>query len=520
MKSAVIYARYSSDRQTEQSIEGQLRVCREYAKREGYTILGEYIDRALTGRTDQRPDFQRMIADSKSGAWNAVIVYKLDRFSRDKYDAVIYKRKLRQNGVRVISAMENIADSPEGVLTESLLEGMAEYYSKDLSQKTLRGLRESAYKCQTTGPMPLGYETGPSKEYVINEAEAPIVRITFSRYASGDTMDGIAEHLNRSGYRTRKGVQFRVTTVHNILTNPKYTGLYVYQDIVIADGIPALVDQETWKAVQDRMRANKKAPARAKAKIEYLLSGKVYCGTCKTSMIGESGTGRGKLTYAYYKCGARKRGEGCDKKPVRKEVLERRVVQATLQQVLQPDIIKRMAHNAAELMRKARADDTELKALQAQYRETVSAYNNLMVAIEQAPLPGLLERARQHEEKKAQLENAIAEQKTQTPLISEEDMAKWISRFANGSVDDMDYCRKVIDTFVTKVYVYDDKLIITYNYSGDDRTKDVSIEDIEAELNVSDLTPNGEPKKDYPNTELEPRCGTNGFWIIVRLPER
>lgn len=493
MKKAVIYARYSSDKQTEQSIEGQLRVCEEFAKREEYLIVGRYIDRALTGRSDQRPDFQRMIADSKNGLWESVIVYKLDRFSRDKYDAVIYKRKLRLNGVRVVSAMENIADSPEGVLVESLLEGMAEYYSKDLSQKTLRGLRESAYKCQTTGPIPLGYRAGPDKTYIVDEKTAPIVHIVFEKYAAGETIKEIANYLNSRGYRTRKGAKFGVSGLHNMLTNKKYIGVYSFQDIEIEDGIPPLISKAVWKAVQARMEANKKAPARAKAKVEYLLSGKVFCGICKSPVIGESGTGRGGVLYTYYKCADRKRGGACKSKPVKKDWLERRVVQATMQQVLQPDIIQRMAHNMTEVMRKDRENDGELKSLQAQYRETVVAYDNLMIAIEQAPLPGLLERARLQEEKKAQLEVAIANQKTRTPQVSEDDLVKWLSDFAGGNIDDITYRRKIIDTFVSAVYIYVDKLIITYNYSGEDRTKKIPIEEIEAGLNVSDLNDCGEP---------------------------
>ena len=124
MKTAVIYARYSCDNQTEQSIDGQLRVCTEYAKNNDILILDTYIDRAMTGTNDNRPDFQRMIKDSAKKNWDYVLVYKLDRFSRNKYETVIHKKTLRDNGVKVLSAMENIPDTPEGIILESLLEGM------------------------------------------------------------------------------------------------------------------------------------------------------------------------------------------------------------------------------------------------------------------------------------------------------------------------------------------------------------------------------------------------------------
>lgn len=123
MKTAVIYARYSSDSQTEQSIEGQMRICEEYAKKNNIVILDKYIDRAMTGTNDNRPDFQRMLKDSDSRTWNYVLVYKLDRFSRNKYEMAVHKKTLKDNGVRVISATEYIPDSPEAIILESMLEG-------------------------------------------------------------------------------------------------------------------------------------------------------------------------------------------------------------------------------------------------------------------------------------------------------------------------------------------------------------------------------------------------------------
>lgn len=123
IKTAVIYARYSSDSQTEQSIEGQLRVCEEYAQKNDILILDTYIDRAMTGTNDNRPDFQRMIKDSNRKEWTYVIVYKLDRFSRNKYEMAMHKKQLKDNGTKVISATEFIPDTPEGIIFESMLEG-------------------------------------------------------------------------------------------------------------------------------------------------------------------------------------------------------------------------------------------------------------------------------------------------------------------------------------------------------------------------------------------------------------
>ncbi len=146
MKTAVIYARYSCDNQTEQSIDGQLRVCEEYAQRNNILILNTYIDRAMTGTNDNRPDFQKMLKDSNRKEWDYVLVYKLDRFSRNKYETAIHKKTLRDNGVKVLPAMENIPDTPEGIILESLLEGMNQYYSAELAQKVSRGMKETRRK--------------------------------------------------------------------------------------------------------------------------------------------------------------------------------------------------------------------------------------------------------------------------------------------------------------------------------------------------------------------------------------
>ena len=148
---AVIYARYSSDNQREESIEGQLRECKAFAKAKGLQIVGTYIDRALSAKTDNRPQFQKMIRDSAQKKFELVIVWKLDRFSRNRYDSARYKAALKKNGVRVVSATEAISEGAEGILLEALLEGMAEYYSADLGEKVLRGMTDNALKCKYNG---------------------------------------------------------------------------------------------------------------------------------------------------------------------------------------------------------------------------------------------------------------------------------------------------------------------------------------------------------------------------------
>lgn len=224
MKTAVIYARYSSDKQNEQSIEGQLRVCQDFAKRNDIIILDTYIDRAMTGTNDKRAEFQRMIKDSEKHNFEIVLVYKLDRFSRNKYETAMHKKTLRDNGVKIVSAMENIPDTPEGIILESLLEGMAEYYSAELAQKVRRGRNESRQKGNYVGGgVPYGYKV-ENKKLVINSEEAEIVKYIYQEYSNGVFVRDIISTLTEKRIFNR-GKIFARNTVYDMLKRELYSGI-------------------------------------------------------------------------------------------------------------------------------------------------------------------------------------------------------------------------------------------------------------------------------------------------------
>ena len=296
---AVIYARYSSDNQREESIEGQIRECKAYAERNSITILSSYIDRAFSAKTDNRPDFQRMIKDSAKGLFDVIIVWKLDRFARNRYDSAHYKAILKKNGVKVLSAMEAIAEDSTGILLESLLEGYAEFYSAELSEKVIRGRTENALKCKWNGGcLPVGLTVDSEKHYVIDPLTAPAVLEAFKLYAEGKTVTQIVDILNEKGIQSRHGKPLSINSVTNMLHNRKYIGEYKYRNIIHKNGIPAIVPIELFEKVQKRLAKNKKAPARYKAKEEnYLLTTKLFCGKCGAFMVGESGTSKTGRIY-------------------------------------------------------------------------------------------------------------------------------------------------------------------------------------------------------------------------------
>ncbi len=275
---AVIYARYSCDNQREESIE-QLRECKAYLERQGMTFVRSYIDRAMSAKTDNRPEFQQMIKESAKGGFDAVVVWKLDRFARNRYDSAHYKGILRKNGVKVVSATEQISEGAEGIILVSVLEGFAEYYSAELPEKVIRGMTENALKCQYNGGcVPVGYTIDENKRYQIDEQTAPFIRDAFEMYASGSMVKEIAAYLNNNGVLSSAKKPFTKTTVAAIFQNRKYIGEYKYRDVCVPDGVPRIVSDETFARVQERVAKNRYAPGRFVAKEEYLLTTKLICG--------------------------------------------------------------------------------------------------------------------------------------------------------------------------------------------------------------------------------------------------
>ena len=462
---AVIYARYSSDNQREESIEGQLRECKEYADQNGITVVRTYIDRALSAKTDSRPQFQQMIHDSATHTFEAVLVWKLDRFSRNRYDSAHYKRILKNNRVHVVSVTEPISNTPEGIMLESLLEGMAEYYSAELAEKVSRGHKENALKAKFNGgPVPLGYRIDSEHHYQIDPTTAPVVQEAFQRYAAGESIRSIIESLNARGIRNSRGNRFTKNSFQTLLKNRRYLGEYRYKDTVIPDAIPAIIDPECFDAVQRRCEIHRQAPAHNKADVHYLLTTKLFCGKCGTMMAGESGRSHTGTVHCYYKCGTRKRSgkEACSLKPVRKEPLEQFVVQTALEKVLNGRVIDLLADKLLEYQSK---ENTRLPVLQAELNEVKRRIDNLVAAIEQGILtPSTKARMEELEQQREALETSILQEQIEKPPITREQILFWFDQFRHGDPADIAFQEKVIDCFVNSIYLFDDRIVVNFNY--------------------------------------------------------
>ena len=474
---AVIYARYSSDNQREESIEGQLRECKEYADQNGITVVRTYIDRALSAKTDSRPQFQQMIHDSATHTFEAVLVWKLDRFSRNRYDSAHYKRILKNNRVHVVSVTEPISNTPEGIMLESLLEGMAEYYSAELAEKVSRGHKENALKAKFNGgPVPLGYRIDSEHRYQIDPATAPVVQEAFQRYAAGESIRSIIESLNARGIRNSRGNPFTKNSFQTLLKNRRYLGEYRYKDTVIPNAIPAIIDPDCFDAVQRRCEIHRQAPAHNKADVHYLLTTKLFCGKCGTMMAGESGRSHTGTVHCYYKCGTRKRSgkEVCSLKPVRKEPLEQFVVQTALEKVLNDRVIDLLADKLLEYQSK---ENTRLPVLQAELKEVKRRIDNLVAAIEQGILtPATKARMEELEQQREALETSILQEQIEKPPITREQILFWFNQFCHGDPADIAFQEKVIDCFVNSIYLFDDRIVVNFNYQEGGRP--VSLEEV------------------------------------------
>ncbi len=488
---AVVYARFSSHRQGEQSIEGQVVEAERFAAAHGLTIVKVYADRAQTGRNDNREQFQLMLSDAAKHAFDALIVWKTDRIGRNKEEIALNKYHLKKNGVKIYYVAESIPDTPEGIILEAVIEGMAAYYSEQLSQNVRRGMRMCAQKAQSTGGTHLlGYTVDENKKYVIDPKYAPTVRLIFDMYANGKTVTEIVSELNARGLRTKKGNLFTKNSLHRMLKNKKYIGTYEYNgEVCIENAVPPIVEVEIFNKVQELLKYNQAAGAHKKAKVDYLLTEKLFCGKCGTMMVGVCGTSKTGVRYHYYMCTQQKKKQ-CTKKAVRQAWIENLVLEYVIKLVQDDALLDYIAENTYQYYLAQNTDTSYTKSLQKALAETEKAIANLLRAIEAGIFnESTKDRMNELEEQKAELKTALVAAKLKEDLgLKKEHIEFFLHQFADMDYSDIACQKRLIKTFVNSVFVYDDKVVLTFNYSGDRRT--ITLKEIDAGLQQGIRIPN------------------------------
>lgn len=417
---AVIYARFSCSKQREESIEDQERVCRDYAAAQGWRVRKVYADHAMSATTDARPQFRRMLADAEKGGFGRVIVYKLDRFARNRYDAAISRSKLKRCGVELVSATETISDGPEGVLVESLLEGLAEYYSRQLSENVRRGIEGNALKCRANGRRLYGYDIVDG-EYVINEREAAIIRRMYSVLADGGTATDVVRDL--AGVTTRTGARWTVSGVCKTLRRPQYKGTYSYAGHVVDGGMQAIVEPETWERAVSRLGSNGTPHTTTGV---YLLSGKLEDMDGHT-YVGVSGTGKRGKTYYYYWC--RETGHR-----VSRDDLDARVAGAVAVALSDPATVDLVTDLVLEGQRAENAAQIELvEALEADLKAAEREYDHLIDMCAKVGADDRIAAQIQAVRKRiADAESRLAYERSGLPTITRDMVRFWVQSIADA----------------------------------------------------------------------------------------
>lgn len=457
----VLYLRFSSDNQREESIEGQRRECLAYAKHSGLDVIGEYVDRAFSAKTDDRPDFQRMIRDSYSHKFDAILVWKLDRFARSKFDSVKYKTVLKHNNVKVISATEALGDGKESIILTSVIEAMDEYYVLDLKEKVTRGMTENALEGKFNGGrIPLGFKKNDDLTLAINEDEASLVRLIFNLYLNEtQSIPKLLNYLNEKGMYHR-GQKWTDATLRRFLKNPIYIGEIHFKDIVTKDKIPAIVDKETFNKVQLKIQTNRKKAASFKAEEKYLLSYKLFCGKCGAMMVGESVNKKNVKTYRYYKCQNTKRGHTCDVHSVSKEYLEDAVLSDIKEIINDSDLMDQI------IMEAYKSQDKEtplMKSLNIDLKDTQKKLDNIIHAFENGfGNEELDNRLKELTARKEELIKAINDETINNPFLEYDEVAALFQRFLSLDIEKMMDRQTLIDAFIDKIVYYDDDTFDVY----------------------------------------------------------
>lgn len=523
MKTAAIYARYSSDLQRSESIDAQIRACRYYAQRFNLDVVRIFSDAAKSGRSVAgRDQFNAMMDAAKAKQFDVLLVHKLNRFSRSGTDTLNNKASLECAGVELISVTERLDNTPEGKLMLYVITGMNEFYSANLAAETMKGLRENAYNRKHTGGLPpLGYDVDPTtKQLIINREEAKAVQTIFSMYLAGYGYGDITRTLNANGWRSKRGALFGRNSIHDILINEKYTGVLTYDKIAsktpdgkmnrrkfkeeyirIEGGCPQIISKEDFERVKRKLKENQHRP-RDRAVENYILSGKIYCGVCGHRMCGERHKVR-DTAYAYYVCNDGKRRKD-HKLSGPKELLENMVCDALNKIISSPASIDAIAKAAVA----SYEDDTETTdRIDKELANCDNGIRNIVNAITSGlDEPELREELLRLKQRKAEL-TAILSSTNPSRKKTYEDWVAFLSRFCDIKIMPDEDKKAIIQTYVDRITLF--------RQPDPNGSKDPYYE-IEIELNPNNVEHKEGSSLPLPNRANRTVCSVFSFYSQKR----
>ena len=468
----VIYARYSSHAQRDCSIEQQIDAAMDYATRNGIQIIRIYSDHAVSGRTDTRPQYQKLMRDAETiGDFDVVVSWKSNRLDRNMVNALTNEERLKKAGVRCVYVEERYDDNATGRFLHRFMMNLNQYYSENMGEDIRRGLRDSAAKGVAIGQMPFGYKKDPeTKKYAIDEERAEIVREVFSRVAKGEPHIDIVDDLNRRGIKSATGKAISRTSFQYMLRNDKYIGVYRYHDQETPDVVPRIISDELFYKVQEVLMSKPNPRNNTKRRTKngsYLLTGKLFCGRCGNTMTGISGTGRHGEPHFYYVCNGKRLHLGCTRKNIQRNQIEQEVGKAIRDFALTDEVVDWIGDAAMDYCREMEKE-SNLHLFERELADNEKALANIMKAIENGMMGDTISRRlRELEAENKSINRKIQSAKRELVTVSKEEVVAALKMYRDGRLDDRKYLGDLIDTFVHAVYVYEDEIKVVFNYSGD-----------------------------------------------------
>lgn len=487
----VIYARYSSHNQKEESIEQQIAECSDFAAKNGIRIVGIYADKAVSGRSDRRPNFQRMMRDAEKRQFQIVVAYKSNRIARNMLNALQYEARLDLLGIKTLYAKEEFGNTAAGRFALRTMMNVNQFYSENMGEDIKRGMVDNANECKVNGMLPLGYVKSKEGKYAIAPDEAAVVREIFDSVLKDVPVAEIARSLNQRGIRTKLGREWNKNSFHIMLKNDNYIGVYRHSGVVVEDGIPPILEKEVFTAVQEKLANKKKTAGRRSANGEYLLTGKLFCGYCGSYMIGVSGTGENGTVHNYYQCQKRHAEGRCEKKNVRRDFIEKLIARLTQDYILQDDTIEWIADSTMSFQAMARRE-SGVAQLERDLADNRKVAKNIMAAIEQGIITETTKaRLLEVEGTIHDLERSLSIAKAASQPIERERVVFSLEQMREGNVGSKDHQKKLIDTFVKSVTLWDDRIQIDYYHTPGKHKFSYSLEELtskaENESNASDV---------------------------------